>query len=81
MPIQEVEKNSSSPPQSFNENFKVEETAIDNYVEDDSQSVTNEFGHGEGSFLTGYFSVTCVVAGTGTLGLPKAFAIGGWLGK
>lgn len=80
MPAQEVEKQSSSSA-SYNENFKVEETAIDNYVEDDGQSITNEFGHGEGSFLTGYFSVTCVVAGTGTLGLPHAFALGGWLGK
>lgn len=41
---------------------------------------SNEFGHGKGSFLTAYFNVVCVVAGTGTLGLPKAFAQGGWLG-
>ncbi|KAI9313946.1 transmembrane amino acid transporter protein-domain-containing protein [Dichotomocladium elegans] len=40
----------------------------------------NEFGHGQGSFLTAYFNVVCVVAGTGTLGLPHAFATGGWLG-
>jgi hypothetical protein len=56
---------------SYPESFKVEETAIDNYVEDDAQSTTNEFGHGNGSFLTAFFNVTCVVAGTGTLGLPK----------
>jgi amino acid permease len=38
-------------------------------------------GHkGSGSFFTAYFNVVCVVAGTGTLGLPKALAIGGWLG-
>lgn len=40
----------------------------------------DQFGHGQGNFLTAYFNVVCVVAGTGTLGLPKAFAIGGWLG-
>jgi amino acid permease len=40
----------------------------------------NEFGHGSGNFLTAYFNIVCVVAGTGTLGLPKAFAEGGWLG-
>lgn len=60
---------SSSP--NYDQNFKVEETVIDNYVEDDVQSTTNEFGHGNGNFLTAFSSVTCVVAGTGTLGLPK----------
>ncbi|KAG0734131.1 hypothetical protein G6F22_010605 [Rhizopus arrhizus] len=58
---------------------KVEQTAID-HVEDDRASSINEFGHGDGSFFTAYFNVVCVVAGTGTLGLPKAFAEGGWLG-
>ncbi|KAL9548945.1 hypothetical protein MBANPS3_005437 [Mucor bainieri] len=79
MPIQEAEKYQIDN-QSYNGSFKVEETAIDDYVEDDAQSATNEFGHGNGSFLTGFFNVTCVVAGTGTLGLPHAFALGGWLG-
>ncbi|CAO3619145.1 unnamed protein product [Mucor fragilis] len=79
MPIQEAEKYQIDN-QSYNGSFKVEETAIDDYTEDDAQSTTNEFGHGSGSFLTGYFNVTCVVAGTGTLGLPHAFALGGWLG-
>ncbi|KAG1468839.1 hypothetical protein G6F56_003606 [Rhizopus delemar] len=58
---------------------KIEQTAIDR-LEDDHGSDINEFGHGNGSFLTAYFNVVCVVAGTGTLGLPKAFAEGGWLG-
>lgn len=80
MAIQEAEKYAASTTESYNGNFKVEETAIDDYVEDDAQSATNEFGHGGGSFLTGYFNVTCVVAGTGTLGLPHAFKLGGWLG-
>ncbi|KAI9471812.1 MAG: transmembrane amino acid transporter protein-domain-containing protein [Benjaminiella poitrasii] len=63
------------------EKFKVDSTIIDNYVEEDrSASITNEFGHGSGNFLTAYFNIVCVVAGTGTLGLPKAFADGGWLG-
>ncbi|OBZ90538.1 Vesicular inhibitory amino acid transporter [Choanephora cucurbitarum] len=63
------------------EKFKVEQTTIDNYVEEDrASSIVNEFGHGSGNFLTAYFNVVCVVAGTGTLGLPKAFAEGGWLG-
>lgn len=55
--------------------------AIEDYVEEDSRSSSvDEFGHGNGSFGTAYFNVVCVVAGTGTLGLPKAFAMGGWLG-
>ncbi|KAI8072217.1 transmembrane amino acid transporter protein-domain-containing protein [Gilbertella persicaria] len=80
MTIQESEKISVSPRNSFTQSFKIEETAIDNAIEEDESSVINEFGHGDGSFFTAYFSVVCVVAGTGTLGLPKAFAIGGWLG-
>ncbi|GAA5813751.1 hypothetical protein MFLAVUS_007238 [Mucor flavus] len=70
----------SYTPSFSSENMKVEQTTIDNYVEDDVTSNTNEFGHGSGTFLTGFFSVTCVVAGTGTLGLPHALALGGWLG-
>ncbi|ORZ19720.1 transmembrane amino acid transporter protein-domain-containing protein [Absidia repens] len=50
--------------------------------EEDAHSETSveDFGRGNGSFITAYFNVTCVVAGTGTLGLPQAFAKGGWLG-
>ncbi|KAI8096559.1 transmembrane amino acid transporter protein-domain-containing protein [Halteromyces radiatus] len=63
------------------EKYKVEQTAVEDYVEEDrASSIINEFGHGQGSFLTAYFNVVCVVAGTGTLGLPHAFAQGGWLG-
>ncbi|CAO3701236.1 unnamed protein product [Rhizopus stolonifer] len=58
---------------------KVEQTMIDR-VEEDISSFTNEFGHGNGSFFTAYFNIICIVAGTGTLGLPKTFAQGGWLG-
>ncbi|KAL7313447.1 hypothetical protein PS15m_007196 [Mucor circinelloides] len=72
---------SSYPSSVASEKVKVEETVIDNYVEEDrASSIVNEFGHGKGTFLTAYFNVVCVVAGTGTLGLPKAFAEGGWLG-
>jgi hypothetical protein len=57
---------------SYPESFKVEET-VNDYAEDDAQSTTNEFGHGNGNFMTAFFNVTCVVAGTGTLGLPKRY--------
>lgn len=63
---------SSYPSSVASEKVKVEETVIDNYVEEDrASSIVNEFGHGNGTFLTAYFNVVCVVAGTGTLGLPK----------
>lgn len=63
---------SSYPSSVASEKVKVEETVIDNYVEEDrASSIVNEFGHGKGTFLTAYFNVVCVVAGTGTLGLPK----------
>ncbi|KAI9283333.1 transmembrane amino acid transporter protein-domain-containing protein [Sporodiniella umbellata] len=81
MAIYEIEKtNTSSPPLSFMENQKIEERAVDNGMEEDEMSTTNEFGHGNGNFMTAFFNVTCIVAGTGTLGLPRAFALGGWLG-
>ncbi|KAI8984355.1 transmembrane amino acid transporter protein-domain-containing protein [Mycotypha africana] len=81
MPIQEVDTFYAASEKSYAESFKVEETAIDNYVEEDVQSENNvHYTRGEGSILTGIVSVTCVVAGTGTLGLPAAFATGGWLG-
>ncbi|KAI9253569.1 transmembrane amino acid transporter protein-domain-containing protein [Sporodiniella umbellata] len=64
---------------SSDKHSKVEQITIDR-VEEDNGIIQNEFGHGNGSFLTAYFNIVCVVAGTGTLGLPKAFAQGGWLG-
>lgn len=33
-----------------------------------------------GSSLYAYFNIVCVIAGTGTLGLPYALGLGGWLG-
>ncbi|CAO3689624.1 hypothetical protein G6F70_002831 [Rhizopus microsporus] len=83
MDAQEIEKSSypSSPVGSHIDSFKVKERTTDEIgCEEDSQSSINEFGHGNGTFLTGFFNVVCVVAGTGTLGLPHALAIGGWLG-
>ncbi|KAF7731511.1 hypothetical protein EC973_009275 [Apophysomyces ossiformis] len=63
------------------EKVHVEEMTIDSSVaEEQASSVANEFGHGTGTWLTGYANVVCVVAGTGTLGLPYAFYKGGWLG-
>lgn len=62
----------SKTPSIKSEKFKVEQTTVDNYVEEDrASSIVNEFGHGDGSFMTAYFNIVCVVAGTGTLGLPK----------
>ncbi|KAI9477110.1 transmembrane amino acid transporter protein-domain-containing protein [Zychaea mexicana] len=63
------------------EKSQVVQHAIEDYIEeDDRNSEKVDFGHGTGSFATAYFNVVCVVAGTGTLGLPHAFAQGGWLG-
>lgn len=44
----------------------------------DFQQVTTRTGTGS-SFLA-YFNVVCVIAGTGTLGLPAALKLGGWIG-
>lgn len=62
---------------------KLEETTIDHCPSDASSDVEQDkyVGHkGTGTFFTAYFNVVCVVAGTGTLGLPRALALGGWLG-
>lgn len=76
MAMHEIEKHNSppSPNRSYAESFKIEETAIDNFgAEEDNNSIVNEFGHGNGNFMTAFFNVTCIVAGTGTLGLPRKF--------
>ncbi len=76
--MHEIEKHSSppSPNRSYAESFKIEETAIDNFgAEEDNNSIVNEFGHGNGNFMTAFFNVTCIVAGTGTLGLPRKFCL------
>lgn len=42
-----------------------------------------EFGidrSNQASSFTAFFSVVCVVAGTGALGLPYALSQGGWIG-
>lgn len=33
-----------------------------------------------GSSWTAYYNIVCVVAGTGTLGLPYSLRQGGWIG-
>ena len=74
MDAQEIEKSSypSSPVGSHIDSFKVKERTTDEIgCEEASQSSINEFGHCNGTFLTGFFNVVCVVAGTGTLGLPR----------
>ncbi|KAI8974321.1 transmembrane amino acid transporter protein-domain-containing protein [Pilobolus umbonatus] len=63
------------------EKVGIDQKERENCVEDEHESTYQQgYGHGNGSFLTAYFNIVCVVAGTGTLGLPKAFADGGWLG-
>jgi amino acid permease len=47
------------------------------YSEEGIIDVNRENG---GSAFLAYFNVVCVVAGTGTLGMPYAFALGGWIG-
>lgn len=47
------------------------------YTEEGLIDVNRE--HAGSSFLA-YFNVVCVVAGTGTLGLPYALRLGGWIG-
>ncbi|CAO3702804.1 unnamed protein product [Rhizopus stolonifer] len=73
-----MQENYATSDTSSDKFSKVEQTTVDRVEEDHYD--TNEFGHGNGGFMTAYFNVVCVVAGTGTLGLPKAFAEGGWLG-
>ncbi|KAG0348651.1 hypothetical protein BG004_004587 [Podila humilis] len=34
----------------------------------------------QGSNMSAFFNIVCVIAGTGALGLPNAFAAGGWIG-
>ncbi|KAI9029706.1 transmembrane amino acid transporter protein-domain-containing protein [Phycomyces nitens] len=62
------------------EKFSMRENVSADQCDEGGVEQANPYGHGQGNFLTAYFNVVCVVAGTGTLGLPKAFAIGGWLG-
>ncbi|ORX57497.1 hypothetical protein DM01DRAFT_1302677 [Hesseltinella vesiculosa] len=53
-------------------------------VEDTTESFNGEFEDCDrsqaGSTLWSYVNVVCVIAGTGTLGLPAALAQGGWFG-
>ncbi|KAI9316858.1 transmembrane amino acid transporter protein-domain-containing protein [Dichotomocladium elegans] len=56
----------------------VEDSVVLPKIEYSHERLDN-FDRGKGGFMTAYINVVCVVAGTGTLGLPKAFAQGGWL--
>ncbi|KAL0076554.1 transmembrane amino acid transporter protein-domain-containing protein [Phycomyces blakesleeanus] len=79
MPETNLERTLSS---TSGEKFSMRENVSEEQCDEgaNASANTNPYGHGDGNFLTAYFNVVCVVAGTGTLGLPKAFAIGGWLG-
>ncbi|KAH8556154.1 transmembrane amino acid transporter protein-domain-containing protein [Umbelopsis sp. PMI_123] len=69
-----------------------EKAGVDQYetqdVKSDTESGILEFNehqastarHGSGSSFLAYFNVVCVIAGTGTLGLPAALKLGGWIG-
>lgn len=43
--------------------YKVEHASVESYVDEDRDSsiIVNEFGHGQGSFMTAYFNIVCVV--------------------
>ncbi|KAK4521350.1 ankyrin repeat-containing protein [Mucor velutinosus] len=58
-----------------------EEVITEDELDEENEHV--EFGidrSKQGSSFTAFFSVVCVVAGTGALGLPYALAQGGWIG-
>lgn len=44
-----------------------------------STSKEVEEDHGTASSFAAYFNVVCIIAGSGTLGLPFAVALGGWI--
>ncbi|KAI9023633.1 transmembrane amino acid transporter protein-domain-containing protein [Phycomyces nitens] len=49
-------------------------------IADSAESFKDIDREGAGSSFLAYFNVVCVVAGTGTLGLPYALKQGGWIG-
>lgn len=53
-----------------------------NSINSDQESIVDLLAERpeQGSNLLAYANVVCVVAGTGTLGLPNALAKGGWIG-
>ncbi|KAI8089843.1 transmembrane amino acid transporter protein-domain-containing protein [Halteromyces radiatus] len=53
---------------------------ITSVEEDYEASIRTNSGHGQCSSFMAYWNVVCVVAGTGTLGLPYALRQGGWFG-
>lgn len=63
------------------QNVLVSEEVITEDDHDENDHI--EFGidrSKQGSSFTAFFSVVCVVAGTGALGLPYGLAQGGWIG-
>ncbi|KAG2233822.1 hypothetical protein INT48_005268 [Thamnidium elegans] len=56
---------------------------VTSHNEDNNEDKNIEFGidrSDQASSFTAFFSVVCVVAGTGALGLPYALSQGGWIG-
>ncbi|KAI7887309.1 hypothetical protein K492DRAFT_154895 [Lichtheimia hyalospora FSU 10163] len=71
------EKGASSPPSTKNEEvFSVD---YDYATSEKTGMDTIDRSQGCSGFMA-YFNVVCVIAGTGTLGLPYALAQGGWIG-
>lgn len=69
----------------YTEDFNSNEFEVDNSgaykegrVSGSADSIKQD-QHRTGSSFGAYFNVVCVVAGTGTLGLPYAINTGGWI--
>ncbi|KAG1151583.1 hypothetical protein G6F37_003048 [Rhizopus arrhizus] len=68
-------KNKKNPPSTVAEDVTISSSS--------NEQDKLEFGidrSKQGSSFTAFFSVVCVVAGTGALGLPYALSQGGWIG-
>ncbi|KAI9272528.1 transmembrane amino acid transporter protein-domain-containing protein [Sporodiniella umbellata] len=67
----------------FSKNDSSSETAREDVTLASTEEPKTEFGidrSKQGSSFSAFFSVVCVVAGTGALGLPYALSQGGWIG-
>ncbi|RCI01698.1 hypothetical protein CU098_011204 [Rhizopus stolonifer] len=77
MELQDLEKKQAGDFQEGNVTFDAYSEAEIEYSEQGIIDVNRD--HAGSSFFA-YFNVVCVVAGTGTLGLPYALRQGGWIG-
>ncbi|KAF9199534.1 hypothetical protein BGZ49_010320 [Haplosporangium sp. Z 27] len=72
---------SSDGSHSSNDNHNNKESHLKNHVDDgDFQGDLLAERPTQGGNLSAFFNIVCVVAGTGTLGLPYSLAKGGWIG-